>query len=213
MSLDLASIREDYSKKELSPKDCLPDGVAQLELWVKEAIESKALEPTAVNIATVNTDGRPSSRVVLLKGIEHGQLLFFTNYDSRKGHDIDANPHVAATFFWQELERQVRVEGTIAKVSAERSDEYFITRPYTSRVGAWASPQSQEIPNKAEIVKRAAMYGVKFPFKVPRPPHWGGYAITPERIEFWQGRPSRLHDRVLYTRQADGSWQRARLAP
>ena len=213
MSLDLASIREDYSKKELSPNDCLPDAVAQLELWVKEAIESKALEPTAVNIATVSADGRPSARIVLLKGIENGQLLFFTNYESRKGHEIDATPYVAATFFWQELERQVRVEGTIAKVSAERSDEYFVTRPYTSRVGAWASPQSQPIPNKAEIVKRAAMYGVKFPFKVPRPPHWGGYAITPERIEFWQGRPSRLHDRVLYTRQADGSWQRVRLAP
>lgn len=140
-------------------------------------------------------------------------MLFYTNYLSRKGQQLDHNPHVALAFFWPELERQVRIEGTVARVAAEVSDAYFASRPYTSRLGAWASEQSSEIASKAVLVTRAAMFGARHPINVPRPPHWGGYAVTPERIEFWQGRPSRLHDRVVYTLQDGGGWQRSRLAP
>ena len=213
MPLNLADIRQDYAKKELSPQDCLPDPVAQFECWLQEAIAAQVLEPTAMHIASVGADGRPSSRIVLLKGVEDGQFLFYTNYASRKGQQLDAQPWIALTFFWPELERQVRIEGKVARVAPEVSDAYFASRPYTSRLGAWASEQSTEIASKAELVKRAAMFGVKFPLGVPRPPHWGGYAVVADRIEFWQGRPSRLHDRVQYTLGSDACWQRARLAP
>lgn len=213
MSLNLADIRQEYSQKELSPDDCLPDAVAQFEVWLNEAIAAKVNEPTAMNVATVGPDGRPSSRIVLLKGVEEGQLLFYTNYLSRKGRQLGEHPYAAVTFFWPELERQVRVEGRVAQVAAEASDAYFASRPYTSRLGAWASEQSTEITSKTVLVTRAAMFGVKHPVSVPRPPHWGGYAVIPDRVEFWQGRPSRLHDRVLYTLADNGQWLRSRLAP
>ncbi|NDV11349.1 pyridoxamine 5'-phosphate oxidase [Crenobacter caeni] len=213
MSINLADIRQDYARQELSPDDCLSDPVAQFERWLAEAIEARVLEPTAMHVASVGDDGHPSARIVLLKGVEDGQFVFYTNYHSRKGGQLDAHPWVALTFFWPELERQVRVEGRVARVAPEVSDAYFDSRPYTSRLGAWASEQSSEIPSKAELVKRAAMFGVRYPLKVPRPPHWGGYAVVPDRVEFWQGRPSRLHDRVLYTLHDDASWRIARLAP
>ncbi|OHX12138.1 pyridoxamine 5'-phosphate oxidase [Chromobacterium sphagni] len=213
MSLNLADVRLEYSKKELSPEDCLPDAVAQFEVWLNEALTAQVPEPTAMNVASVGADGRPASRIVLLKGVEDGQLLFYTNYLSRKGQQLDHNPHVALTFFWPELERQVRVEGKVARVAPEVSDAYFASRPYTSRLGAWASEQSSEISSKAVLVTRAAMFGARHPINVPRPPHWGGYAVAPDRVEFWQGRPSRLHDRVVYILQLDGGWQRSRLAP
>lgn len=213
MSLNLADIRQDYSKKELSPEDCLPDAVAQFELWLNEAMTAQVHEPTAMNVATVGEDGRPTARIVLLKGVENGQLVFYSNYLSRKGRQLAANPYVAITFFWPELERQVRIEGRVQQVAPEVSDAYFASRPYTSRLGAWASEQSTEISAKTVLVSRAAMFGVKHPLSVPRPPHWGGYAVIPDRIEFWQGRPSRLHDRVVYLLQADAGWQRVRLAP
>ncbi|KMN48251.1 pyridoxine 5'-phosphate oxidase [Chromobacterium violaceum] len=213
MSLNLADIRLEYSKKELSPEDCLPDAVAQFEIWLNEAIAAQVPEPTAMNLAAVGADGRPSSRIVLLKGVEDGQLLFYTNYQSRKGQALEANPYVALNFFWPELERQVRIEGKAARVAPEVSDAYFASRPYTSRLGAWASEQSREIASKATLVTRAAMFGARYPINVPRPPHWGGFAVVPDRVEFWQGRPSRLHDRVLYTLQPDGGWSRSRLAP
>lgn len=213
MSLNLADIRKDYSQKELSPDDCLPDAVAQFEVWLNEAMTAQVNEPTAVNVASVGADGRPSARMVLLKGVEDGQLLFYTNYNSRKGQQLLANPYVSLTFFWPELERQVRVEGKASQVAPEVSDAYFASRPYTSRLGAWASEQSTEIDSKAVLVKRAAMFGVKHPISVPRPPHWGGFAVVPDRIEFWQGRPSRLHDRVVYTLAENGSWKKVRLAP
>lgn len=213
MSLNLADIRQDYSKKELSPEDCLPDAVAQFELWLNEAMTAQVHEPTAMNVATVDENGRPSARIVLLKGVENGQLVFYSNYLSRKGRQLEANPFVSITFFWPELERQVRIEGRVVRVASEVSDAYFASRPYTSRLGAWASEQSTEISSKSVLVSRAAMFGVKHPLSVPRPPHWGGYAVIPDRIEFWQGRPSRLHDRVVYLLQADASWQRVRLAP
>jgi len=213
MSLKLAGIRQEYSKQELSPDDCLSDPIAQFELWFNEAMTSEVPEPTAMHVASVGPDGHPSGRVVLLKGVEDGQFLFYTNYLSRKGRQISDNPYVALTFFWPELERQIRVEGRAMQLPGPISDEYFASRPYTSRLGAWASEQSTEIPSKVEIVKRVAMFGIRHPVKVPRPPHWGGYGVTPDRIEFWQGRPSRLHDRVAYTLQENGEWHKARLAP
>ncbi|WP_434631535.1 pyridoxamine 5'-phosphate oxidase [Chromobacterium sp. CV08] len=213
MTLNLADIRLEYAKKELSPEDCLPDAVAQFETWLNEAISAQVNEPTAMNLAAIGPDGRPSARIVLLKGVEDGRLLFYTNYQSRKGQALDHSPYVALTFFWPELERQVRIEGRAERVAPEVSDAYFASRPYTSRLGAWASEQSSEIASKAVLVTRAAMYGARHPINVPRPPHWGGYAIVPDRVEFWQGRPSRLHDRVLYTLAADGGWKLSRLAP
>lgn len=213
MTLNLADIRQDYAKKELSPEDCLDDPVAQFQIWLEEAIQSEVPEPTAMHLATVGADGRPSARLVLLKGVEDGQFLFYTNYQSRKGRELAANPFVSLTFFWPELERQVRVEGRATQVDPAVSDAYFASRPLASRIGAWASEQSCEIPGKSLLVKRAAEFGVRFALGVPRPPHWGGFAVVPDRLEFWQGRPSRLHDRVLYRLQEDGLWTRARLAP
>ncbi|WP_028535029.1 pyridoxamine 5'-phosphate oxidase [Paludibacterium yongneupense] len=213
MSLNLADIRQEYSQRELSPQECLPDAIAQFECWLNEAMTSQVHEPTAMHVATVGSDGRPSGRILLLKGVQNGRFVFFTNYQSRKGQAIDYNPAVALTFFWPELERQVRIEGMVTRLNDEASDAYFASRPYTSRLGAWASDQSREIPSKAELIKRAALFGVRYPLKVPRPPHWGGFAVCADRIEFWQGRPSRLHDRVLFLLQEDGSWSTSRLAP
>ncbi|NQD36219.1 pyridoxamine 5'-phosphate oxidase [Permianibacter sp. IMCC34836] len=212
MSRDIASIRKDYSKEELSPEQCHADPLSQFQHWLDEAIAAQVPEPTAMHVATVAADGRPSARLVLLKGIEQQRFVFYTNYDSRKGQQLAGNPFVALTFFWPELERQVRIEGRAEKVAAEISDRYFASRPYQSRLGAWASPQSQAIANKTELITRAAEYGLKFLTEVPRPPHWGGYAVSPERIEFWQGRPSRLHDRVQYV-WSNQVWQISRLAP
>ena len=169
-------------------------------------------EPTAMNVATVGADNRPTSRVVLLKEVNPQGFVFFSNYTSRKGQALAHNPFAALTFFWAELERQVRVEGRVFRLPESESDAYFASRPYTSRVGAWASEQSQPIANKAVLLARAAMFGAKHPLHVPRPPHWGGYVVQPDRVEFWQGRPSRLHDRVCYV--LDGAaWTKMRLAP
>ncbi|WP_018150827.1 pyridoxamine 5'-phosphate oxidase [Leeia oryzae] len=212
MALNLADIRKDYSKQELSPEDCAKSPITQFEQWLKEAMTAEVPEPTAMHVTTVGEDGRPSARIVLLKGIENGQFQFFTNYLSRKGQQIAATPYVAITFFWPELERQVRIEGKIEKLSDEASDQYFNSRPYTSRIGAWASEQSTKISGKSVLVTRAAEFGMKYLTHVPRPPHWGGYGVTPDRVEFWQGRPSRLHDRVLYELN-NGEWERSRLAP
>jgi len=209
---DIARIRIDYAKARLGPEDCLPDPLAQFNRWLDEAIASQVNEPTAMNLATVE-NGRPSARMVLLKGIENGAFVFYTNYESRKGQQLQAHPFPALTLFWPELERQVRVEGKVVRVSADASDTYFASRPYQSRVGAWASEQSRPLDSTATLVARAAKYAAKYALHVPRPPHWGGYAVTPDRVEFWQGRPSRLHDRVLYVRSDQGEWLRERLYP
>ena len=210
--MDLRHIREDYSKQQLSEQDCADSPVAQFEKWLDEAVRAQVNEPTAVNVATVGEDGRPQSRMVLLKEVNPQGFVFFTNYHSRKGRALAARPFTALTFFWPELERQVRIEGRVEKLSEAASDEYFASRPYASRIGAWASEQSSVIADKNVLVRRAAAVGLKHPLNVPRPPHWGGFLVIPDRIEFWQGRPSRLHDRICY-RLSDGLWIKERLAP
>ncbi|WP_107687766.1 pyridoxamine 5'-phosphate oxidase [Neisseria wadsworthii] len=210
--MDLHDIREEYSKKELSEQECDASPIVQFEQWLGEAMKAAVNEPTAVNVATVRADGRPSNRMVLLKEVNPKGFVFFTNYQSQKGRAIEANPFAAMTFFWPELERQVRIEGRVEKLSDKDSDEYFDSRPYTSRIGAWASEQSSVLESKALLVAKAAAVGVKHPFHVPRPPHWGGYLVIPDAVEFWQGRPSRLHDRIRY-RLENNVWIKERLSP
>lgn len=210
--MDLHHIREEYTKRVLSQHDCHENPIAQFEQWLKEAIHAQVNEPTAMNLATVDENGRPSSRVVLLKEVNAQGFVFFTNYHSHKGRAIAQNPYVSLTFFWPELERQVRIEGKVEKISAQESDTYFASRPYTSRIGAWASEQSAVIFGYKSLLAKAALIAAKHPFEVPRPPHWGGYLVVPDRMEFWQGRPSRLHDRIRY-RIEQNQWIRERLSP
>ena len=210
--MDLHNIRQDYSKQELSETQCAKQPLTQFTTWLNEAIAAKVNEPTAMNIATVDNTGKISARMVLLKEINEQGFVFFTNYLSQKGRALTENPQTALTFFWAELERQVRIEGRVQLLPENESDAYFNSRPYTSRVGAWASEQSQVIENKNVLVKRAAFFAAKHPLNIPRPPHWGGYIVLPEMIEFWQGRPSRLHDRIRY-RLHNNEWLKERLAP
>ena len=214
MPVDVATIRNDYSKKSVTKDDLAEDPVLQFQIWMEEAVKAEVNEPTAMTLATVDSNNQPSTRVVLLKGIVNGKIYFYTNYNSKKGSDILQNPKVAITFFWAEIERQVNINGMAEKIPEQESDKYFDTRPYSSRVGAWASPQSSVISNRAFIMKEFLKYSTKFAGrKVPRPPHWGGYAINPETFIFWQGRPSRLHDRIRYTRTDNNNWLKERLAP
>lgn len=210
--MDLHNIREEYRKRVLSQHDCHENPIKQFELWLNEAIAGQVNEPTAVNVATVDENGRPSSRIVLLKEVNEQGFVFFTNYRGRKGRAIECNPFVALTFFWPELERQVRIEGKAVKIPAAQSDEYFASRPYSSRIGAWASEQSAVISGYQSLLARAALMAAKHPLNVPRPPHWGGYLVVPDAVEFWQGRPSRLHDRIRY-RLENSEWIRERLSP
>lgn len=210
---DLANRRREYSQSELSKKSVASDPFEQFDKWLNEALASDLPEPTAMTLSTAAADGRPSSRVVLLKGFDKDGFVFFTNYKSRKGRELDANPVAAVNFFWPELERQVNVSGAVMKISGDESDEYFASRPYTSRIGAWASNQSEPIESRTEIMKRAAVMAAKHPLgHVPRPPHWGGFRLAPDRFEFWQGRPSRLHDRIVYAASESG-WTLSRLSP
>ena len=210
--MDLHDIRQDYCRQELSVSACADHPITQFEQWLNEAMAAQVHEPTAMNIATVDENQRPSARMVLLKEVGEQGFVFFTNYAGRKGRALAHQPFAALTFFWPELERQVRVEGRVEKMPEAASDEYFASRPYTSRIGAWASEQSQVIEGKKTLVARAAMFAAKYPLHVPRPPHWGGYVLVPDCVEFWQGRPSRLHDRIVYRLQ-EGVWRKERLAP
>ena len=210
--VDLSNLRKSYEIGSLDEADA---GNATLELfhrWLDHAVAAKVPEPNAMTLATVDTGGRPSTRVVLIKYADERGLVFFTNYDSRKGHELAANPHAALQFHWVELERVVRVEGIVEKTSADESDAYFVTRPLDSRLGAWASPQSQVISSRAVLVANAAKASARFGLNPPRPGHWGGYRLVPDAWEFWQGRKSRLHDRVRF-RLVDGTWRKERLAP
>ena len=211
-NMNLHDIRQDYSSQSLNEEDCTAQPLEQFQRWLSEAIQAKVNEPTAMNLATVGDNGRPQARIVLLKEVAAEGLVFFSNYQSRKGRAMVHNPYAAVTFFWPELERQVRMEGIVQQLNNTDSDAYFKTRPYTSRIGAWASQQSEVISSKLELMTRATKFAAKYLLAVPRPPHWGGYVLIPDQFEFWQGRPSRLHDRIQYIWQND-NWIRQRLAP
>lgn len=214
MEYKIADIRREFSKKKLKPELLHKNPVKQFENWLNEAINAEVNEPTAMCMASVGSDGQPSTRVLLLKGIESDQFIFYTNYNSQKSRELKNNSKSALNFYWPELERQVNIQGVIEKTDEKTSDAYFKSRPYKSRIGAWASPQSEPIPSRNFIKLEFAKYAAKYiGQEVPRPPHWGGYALNPKSIIFWQGRPNRLHDRVRYSIQKDGNWIMERLAP
>ena len=212
----IADLRKSYERAELSEDASHADPLQQFEQWLQEAISSQIPEPNAMTLATVGSDLRPSTRVVLMKGYSASGIVWYTNYDSRKGQELAGNPYGALQFHWVELERVVRIEGVVEKVSAAESDAYFHSRPLDSRIGAWASPQSEVISGRGVLVANAARYGAQFLLQPPRPPHWGGYRLKPDNWQFWQGRKSRLHDRLRYRLAATGpdtGWVRERLAP
>ncbi len=209
---ELAQLRQDYSLKTLDESEVDGDPMKQFGVWMVEAIHAKVPEPTAMTLATADGQARPSGRIVLLKGVDPQGFVFFTNYQSRKGSELAENPFAALTFLWKELERQVRVEGKVERVSTEESAAYYATRPLGSRIGAWASPQSQEIENRAWLEGRWKEMQEQHGENPPLPPQWGGYRVIPDYLEFWQGRRSRLHDRIVYSRLGT-TWTTARLAP
>jgi pyridoxamine 5'-phosphate oxidase len=212
--MSLADLRNDYGRHSLSERDLDPDPIRQFALWYEAAVAAGYPEPNAMTLATATAEGKPSARVVLLRGCDPRGFSFFTNYDSRKGRELDANPFAALLFYWQPMERQVRIEGRIERVDASESDSYFATRPLGSRIGAWASQQSEVLPDREALEARFQEFEAKFSEgEVPRPENWGGYRVVPETIEFWQGRPSRLHDRLRYRKNAEGSWTIERLNP
>jgi len=207
------TLRHDFSKQTLDEKDVHKNPVTQFSKWFTEAVDAKVNEPNAMTVCTATKVGKPSARIILLRNFDDNGFVFYTNYNSRKGGEIIENPNAALLFFWPELERQVRIEGVLSKQSAEESDLYFKSRPRTSKLGAWTSAQSKVIPNRKTLDEEYEKLSEKYPGEdVPRPDHWGGYLLKPFSIEFWQGRPSRLHDRILYTKE-NGEWNIMRLAP
>ncbi|MCU0930738.1 MAG: pyridoxamine 5'-phosphate oxidase [Serpentinimonas sp.] len=219
--MNIADLRKSYERAELSEDASHQDPMRQFEQWLQEAISAEVPEPNAMTLATVGSDLRPSTRVVLIKGYDARGIVWYTNYDSRKGRELAGNPYAALQFHWVELERVVRIEGVVERVDATESDAYFHSRPLDSRIGAWASPQSQVIEGRSVLVTQAAKFAAQFLLNPPRPPHWGGYRLVPDRWEFWQGRKSRLHDRLQYrlpppeaaASGAASAWVRERLAP
>lgn len=211
--MTLADIRTDYQLASLSEEQVDADPIQQFSIWFHDALKAKVAEPNAMGLSTVNAQGRPSSRIVLIKELDQRGMTWFTHYTSKKGEELAANPYAALLFFWSELERQVRIEGRVEKVSEAESDAYFNSRPLASRHGALASEQSKVIANRALLEERVAKISAQYGEKVPRPEGWGGYRLVPDYMEFWQGRSSRLHDRIAYTKNEQGVWLRQRLQP
>ncbi|MBA3945334.1 MAG: pyridoxamine 5'-phosphate oxidase [Herpetosiphonaceae bacterium] len=210
----IADLRKEYTQRGLTEADLAADPFSQFRIWLDQALDAQLPEPTAMTLATATLAGVPSARMVLLKGFDANGFVFYTNYESRKGHELAVNPRAALTFYWSGLERQVRIEGEVKRVTAAESDAYFNSRPLGSRLGAWASPQSQVIADRELLAQRLAAYTTTYgDGPVPRPAHWGGFRVVPHTIEFWQGRPSRLHDRLRYRRSQDSTWVTERLAP
>ncbi|MEM9652740.1 MAG: pyridoxamine 5'-phosphate oxidase [Actinomycetota bacterium] len=211
--MDLARMRQEYETIGLSEADVLADPIEQFDRWFNEAVAAEVYEPNAMVISTVDGGGQPWSRHVLLKGVTDGAFDFYTNYDSNKSAELDTNPNIAVTFGWLPLHRQVNIGGTVARVPAEESDAYWAVRTRGSQIGGWASAQSRELVDRAQLVANVERMEARFPGDVPRPPHWGGWRITPHTIEFWQGRQNRLHDRLRFHRDPSGDWQLVRLSP
>jgi pyridoxamine 5'-phosphate oxidase len=210
--MDLASLRQDYARESLTERDVDADPLRQFEKWFEQALRGGMVEPNAMTLATSTPDGHPSARIVLLKHVDAAGFVFFTDYRSRKGTELAANPHVSLCFWWDALQRQVRITGTATRVTREESDAYFRTRPHGSRIGALASHQSAPLASREILENEVKRLDASYPDDVPLPAHWGGYRVTPDSIEFWQGRPSRLHDRIVYTRDG-GNWTLSRLSP
>ena len=211
--MSIADLRKDYSHASLSEADVDPDPLRQFSTWFHQALDAGIPEANAMSVATVGDDGRPSSRILLIKDFDSDGFTWFTNYASRKGRELQAHPYAALLFHWVELERQVRIEGRVERLPDAQSDAYFQSRPLQSRLGALASAQSEPIADRLLLEQQFAEAEAEFGDEPTRPAHWGGYRLVPDRVEFWQGRPSRLHDRILYTRQPDGAWRRERLQP
>lgn len=213
--MTISRLRNEYSRATLGEQDLAADPILQFEAWFSQALEAEVPEPLAMTLATADPDGRPSARIVLMRGYDDRGFTFFTNYESRKGRELDRNPHAALVFFWPALERQVRIEGRVVRVAEDESDDYFHSRPAGSRLAAWASDQSAVVPDRAVLERRFEEIRQRYQedAAIPRPPNWGGYRVVHELVEFWQGRPSRLHDRLRYARLPDGSWHVERLAP
>ncbi len=210
----VARLRNEYTRAGLAEADAAPNPIAQFRIWFEEALAADLHEPNAMTLATATPDGKPSARVVLLKGFDERGFVFYTNYQGRKGREMERNPRAALVFYWGELERQVRIEGRVSRVAEEESDAYYASRPRGSRLGAWASEQSRPVESRAILESRLRALEAEYEGRnIPRPPFWGGYRVEPEAVEFWQGRENRLHDRIFYRRKGDGGWKIERLQP
>lgn len=215
MDSSIADLRQNYTLAGLSETDLNSNPIEQFDIWFQQALAADLIEPNAMTLATATPDGKPTARIVLLKGVSERGFVFYTNYESQKGQQLIANPYAALVFLWDKLERQIRIEGKVEKLTAEESAQYFHSRPKASQLGAWASDQSRVIPNREVLEQKLADLKEQYSgdATVPLPEHWGGFRVVPNRIEFWQGRPSRLHDRLVYDLQADGNWSIDRLSP